>query len=58
MLHGNKKRNHLCKACKTKILSDVIIGKVAKSSHPNICSNKDTYRIVYLSCSKVMIHQK
>lgn len=54
----NKKKNHLSKTCKTKIFSDVIVGKVAKSNHPNICSNKDTDHIIYLSCSKVMIHQK
>lgn len=48
-------KGYLSKTCNAKILSNIIIGKVAKSSQKNICSNKDAYCIVYLCCSKVMV---
>lgn len=46
----------LSKACKTKILSYVVIGEVPKSSHPDIRCNEDTYCVVDLRCSEVMVH--
>ena len=49
---------YLCKPSDAEILSNVIVREVTKPSHPNICSNKDTYCIVYLCRSKIMVHQE
>lgn len=55
----SKLRNDdLSKTSKTEILPNVIIGKIAKSCHPNICSNKYTDRVVNFCCCKVVVHQK
>lgn len=48
----------LSKTSKTEILPNVIIGKIAKSRHPNICSNKYTDGVVNFCCCKVVVYQK
>lgn len=51
-------RINLSKSSNTKIFLYVVVREVPKARHPDICSNKNTNCIVYLCCSKVMIHQK
>jgi hypothetical protein len=49
---------YLSKSSKTEILPHIIIGEVTKPSHPDICSNEHTNRIVDLFSIEVMVHQK
>ena len=51
-----RRENHLSKACQAKILSNIIVGEVAKSSHPHISSNKYPNSIINFRCSKIMVH--
>lgn len=54
--NGKNRMYHLSKTCNGEILSDVVVGEVTKTSHPDISSNEDTDCVVYLSRSKVVIH--
>lgn len=49
---------HLSKSSKTKILPHIIIREIAKSSHPDICSNEHTDCIVDFFSIEVMVHQE
>lgn len=51
-------RTYLSKSCKTEIFADIVIREIAESSHPHICSDKNSNSIVDFSCSKIVIHQK
>lgn len=49
---------HLEKAAQRKVLADVVIGKVAKASHPDVAGNVQPNAVVLLAGLKVVVHHK
>lgn len=41
-----------------EVLSDIVVGEVPKSGHPNITRDKDADGIVDLRCREIVVHQE